>query len=152
MVYPAANQIAMMGVDLSMKKRVIAISVFAVLMIYVCYLQFGKDMDVVNSFSMGSSNYRDEDIKVILNKLIVTESKDEIANDIIQRVLDNSFHTIRFSFDGGYPNKLDVSVYKSEKDRKEGHMLFSFSYGQIDGEIGEYDISQSDHMKLEVYD
>ena len=85
----------MMGVDLSMKKRVIAISVFAVLMIYVCYLQFGKDMDVVNSFSMGSSNYRDEDIKVILNKLIVTESKDEIANDIIQRVLDNSFHTIK---------------------------------------------------------
>lgn len=109
-------------------------------------------MDVVNSFSMGGSNYKDENIKVVLNKLIITESEDEIANDILQRVLDNSFHTIRFSFDDGYPNELNVSVYKSEEDIKDGQMFFSFSYRQIDGEIGEYDISQSDHMELKIHD
>ena len=34
----------------------------------------------------------------------------------------------------------------------KNHELFSFSYGQVNGEIGEYDISQSDHMELEIYD
>lgn len=153
MVYSATNKIAMMGVDLFMKKKIIAISiVFAVLMIYVGHLQFGRDMDVVNSFSLNSSNNREENINVILNKLIITENEEEIANNIVQGVLDNSFHTIRFSFDGGYPHRLDVSVYKSENDLKESQMLFSFSYSQSDGKIGEYDISQSDHMKLEIHD
>ena len=141
------------GGDLSMKKKIIAIVVvFIILAIYNCYLQFGRDIDVVNSFSLSSSNYSEENINVVLNKLIVTENKDDIAENIIQHVLDNNFHTIRFSFDNGYPHKLDVSVYKNERDLKKNHELFSFSYGQVNGEIGEYDISQSDHMELEIYD
>lgn len=136
-----------------MKKKLIAIVVgFAILTICTCYLQFARNMDVVNSFSMSSSNYKEENINVILNKLIVTESKEYIVENIIQHVLDNDFHTIRFSSDGGYPHKLKVSVYKSKKDLEQDDMLFSFSYGQSGGEIGIYDISQPEHMKLEISD
>lgn len=101
---------------------------------------------------MNSSNYKQERINVILNKLIVTDCKEEIADTIIKKTLDNDFHTIRFNFDSGYPNTLNVSVYKTDKDIWSGNMLFSFSYEQIDGEIGEYDISQSEHMKLEIHE
>ena len=55
-------------------------------------------MDVRNSLSLSSSNYSEEKINVILNKVIATESKEEIAYSIIQKVLDNDFHTIKFSF------------------------------------------------------
>lgn len=133
-----------------MKKKIIAIVVIVTLVICFCYLQFGRDIDVRNSISISSSNYNEENINIILNKLIVTESKEDISNNIIQRVLDNSFNTIKFSFNGGYPQRLDVSVYKNERDYKNSNMLFSFSYKQIDGEIGEYDISQSKNMKLEI--
>ena len=139
--------------DLSMKKKLIAILVgSAIFAITTCYLQFGRNMDVVNSFSLNSSNYKEENISVILNKLIVTESKENIAESIIQHVLDNDFHTIRFSFDGGYPNKLIVSVYKSKKSLESDDILFYFSYEQSGGEIGIYDISQPEHMKLNISD
>lgn len=136
-----------------MKQKIIVITTASILAVCACYLQFGKEMDVVNSISLNSSNYRNENIKVILNKAIVTESKEDIAADIIQKVLNNDFHTIRFCFDDGYPNRLDVSVYKNEKDRELGNLLFAFSYKQdADDEIGAYDISQSDHMQLEIHE
>lgn len=100
-----------------MKKNLFAISVGIVLIGTVfCYLQFGREIDVGNSFSMNSSNYKQERINVILNKLIVTDCKEEIADTIIKKTLDNDFHTIRFNFDSGYPNTLNVSVYKTDKD------------------------------------
>ena len=134
-----------------MKKKILAISVVIVLIgTYFYYLQFGREIDVGNSFSFNCSNYKQEHISVILNRLIVTDCKEEIANIIIRKVLDNDFHTIRFNFDCGYPNTLNVSVYKMEKDIRSGNMLFSFSYEQADEETGIYDISQSEHMKLEI--
>lgn len=87
---------------------------------------------------------------MILNRLTVTENKEEIAENIIQHVLDNNFHTIRFSFDSGYPHNLKVSVYKNKKDLEQDAVLFYFSYGQSDGETGAYDISQPEDMKLEI--
>jgi len=127
-------------------------AVIALTVIFFCYLQFGREMDVGNSFSISSANYREERINVILNKLVVTDSKEKTAETVIQHVLDNDFHSIRFSFDGGYPNELNVSVYKSNKDIQSGNLLFAFSYGLVDDETGAYDISQSEHMELKIYD
>ena len=110
-------------------------------------------MDVVNSISFGNSNYHEKNINVVLNKAIVTQSKEDIADEIVQKVLDNDLHTIRFSFDDDYPNRLDVSVYKNEKDRESGDLLFSFSYKQeAYDEIGAYDISQPDHMQIVIHE
>ena len=111
------------------------------------------EMDVVNSISFGNSNYHEKNINVVLNKAIVTQSKEDIADEIVQKVLDNDLHTIRLSFDDGYPNRLDVSVYKNEKDRESGDLLFSFSYKQeAYDEIGAYDISQPDHMQIVIHE
>ena len=137
-----------------MKKKitiiVIVTSIFILLSTYIYYLQFGRNMDVVNSMSLNSYNYREENIRVILNKIIITEKEKEIARDIIQHILDNDFHTIKFSFKDGYPNRLKVFIYKNEKDLKLNNQLFSFIYEQFDGEIGDYDISQDEHMRLEI--
>lgn len=138
-----------------MRKKIAAVAiVLAISSVYVCYLQFGREMDVVDSLSFSCANFLDEDIRVILNKMIVTEDAEDIAEDIIQRVLGNDFHTIKFNFDRGYPNRLKVSVYRNEKGIGEDDMLFSFTYGQADddGEIGDYDILQVDHMELEIHD
>ncbi len=139
-----------------MKKKIIivtaALVTLAVLVAHTCNLRFGKEMDVVNSISLNSANYRQECLTVAMNTMIVTDNKEETANAIIQHVLDNDFHTIKFSFDNGYPNELNVSVYKTEKDIESGDMLFSFSYKQTDGKIGECDISQSEHMKLDIHE
>lgn len=138
-----------------MKKKIAVISMTAVISltaIFFCYLQFGREMDVGSSFSISSANYKEERINVILNKLVFTDSKEKTAETVIQHVLDNDFHSIRFSFDDGFPNELDVSVYKSDNDIQSGNLLFTFSYGLAYGETGAYDISQSEHMELKIYD
>lgn len=64
------------GGDLSMKKKIIAVIVgFTILAICSCYLQFSRNMDIMNSISFSSSNYREESINVVLNKLIITANK-----------------------------------------------------------------------------
>ena len=116
-----------------MKKKIAA--VVAIWSVYICFLQFGRDMDVVNSLSFSYANFLEEDIRV-------------------KRVLDNGFHTIKFDLNRGYSNKLKVSVYKDKKSIGSGDMLFSFTYGQSSdhGEIGAYDISQADYMELQICD
>lgn len=143
---------SVMKVGIVMKKKIAAMVVIVTMLsIYIGYLQFGREMDVVNSFSFSSDNFLEESIKVSLNTIFVTDKKEDIAENIIQCVLDNSFHTIRFNFDRGYPNRLNVDVYKSKKDIQSGDMIFSFTYWQgDDGKIGAYDISQAEHMKLEI--
>jgi len=139
-----------------MKKKIIivaaALMALAAVVAHTYNLQSGKEMDVVNSISLNSANYRQERLTVAMNTMIVTDNKEDTANTIIQHVLNNDFHTIKFSFDNGYPNELNVSVYKTEKDIESGNMLFSFSYEQTNGKIGECDISQSEHMKLEIHE
>lgn len=118
---------------------------------YTTYLQFGREMDAVQCISMTASNYYQERITVVLNKLVVTESEEEIAEEIIEKVIANDFYRMKFSFDvHGYPNELNVSVCKTDRDFKSGSELFEFSYEQSDGEIGAYDITESEHMKLEI--
>lgn len=137
-------------------KKIIAVSavlvVSAVLAAYTYSLQFRGEMDVVNSISLNSTNYRQERLTVTINTMTVPDSKEDTANTIIHHVLDNDFHTVKFSFDNGYFNELNVSVYKTKHDVESGDKLFSFTYEQSGGEIGEYDISQAEHMKLEIHE
>lgn len=136
-----------------MKKRAVIIFLIAIIGI-LGYLQFGRDMDCDNSWSFSNSNqYYEESINVFLNKLVVTDSNEEIAEEIIQKVIVNDFKRIKFSFDvQGYPNTLNVSVYKNERDCIEGKKLFGFTYGQAgDKEIGKYDIRESEHMELKIW-
>lgn len=70
-----------------MKKKIITIAVvFSSLALHIYYLQLRNQMDVINCFSLNSSNYKEEYICVVLNKTIVIENKKEIAESIRQYI------------------------------------------------------------------
>ena len=127
-------------------------AVLVICFVYMCFLQFGRDMDVINSIAFSCANFREVSIRVNLNKMIISEDVEEIAGDIIERVLENGFKTIRFDLDVGYCNRLKVSVYKNNKSVESGDMLFSFTYSRSPdhGGIGTYNISQAEYMELEI--
>ena len=118
------------------KLKIILCSLFFLITLTCC----GKrneilDMDILNASSTQSDNWYEESISVIADKALVTD-KEECAKEIIQRVLDNSFHSIQFSFakieDGVeismYPNELRVSVYTSKETFEQGKPAFKFEY------------------------
>lgn len=91
------------------------------------YLQNGRTMEVYNSFSTTSGSYMEERLSVIANKLYIKD-KMACAEEIVRRCRENDFHNILFSYDYAIPNELQVAVYLSEGDAKEGKEVFSFTY------------------------
>ena len=102
--------------------------------------------DVVNSISMG----RDYQLIVIANRNTI-DDKRAFAEELIQMCVDNTFETIRFSTDFGYPTELRMKVYASEQDWKKGNdVLMEVKYTQ-DSLNREYDIVNSpEKFKLVV--
>ena len=74
------------------------------------YLQFGRDMDVYGSHAMTSDNYHEERLTVVVNKVYVEDQK-VCAEEIVKRCRENSFKSVRFSYDQSIPNALYVTVY-----------------------------------------
>lgn len=86
------------------------------------------EMDVLSSDNTTSANWYELSINVIADKDIVLD-RDTCSNEIMKHVLDNDFHSIRFSYDlNGYPNKVIVDVFTSEKNFKKGKVAYSFDY------------------------
>lgn len=49
----------------------------------------------------------------------VVTGKEQFAEEIIERTIDNSFPDMMFSYDiTGYPNRIEISVYTNELSRK----------------------------------
>lgn len=77
----------------------------------------------------------DLQLTIIANRYEIAD-KEEFAKELIKKVCDNSFKTIRFSYDeNGYPLGLYISVYLNEgdwKDREiEPYMSVSFRQDNI---------------------
>ncbi|EOS38947.1 hypothetical protein C808_02264 [Lachnospiraceae bacterium M18-1] len=86
------------------------------------------EMDVLSSHNSTSGNWYELSINVIADKDTISD-KDACSHEIIQHVLDNDFHSIRFSYDlNGYPNEVAVDVFTSEKDFQRGKTAYSFDY------------------------
>lgn len=86
------------------------------------------EMDVLSSHNSTSGNWYELSINVIADKDTISD-KDACSHEIIQHVLDNDFHSIRFSYDlNGYPNEIAVDVFTSEKDFQRGKTAYSFDY------------------------
>ena len=86
------------------------------------------EMDVLSSHSATSGNWYELNIDVIADKDTVSD-RDACSSEIIQHVLDNDFHSTRFSYDlSGYPNEVTVDVFTSEKNFKKGKTAYSFDY------------------------
>ena len=113
------------------------------------YLQFGRDMDVYNSHAMTADNYHEERLMVVVNKLYVVDQK-ICAEEIVKRCRENSFKSVRFSYDQSIPNALYVTVYSSKRQAEKGIQMFSFSYLPEDGD-GTYNIvNDSDKFMLKL--
>ena len=124
-----------------MKKRWFICLIIGIIMITggcLGYLQFGRDMDVYGSHAMTADNYHEERLTVVVNKLYVADQK-ACAEEIVKRCRENSFKSVRFSYDQSIPNALYVTVYASKRQAERGKQMFSFSYLPQDSE-GMYNI------------
>ena len=82
------------------------------------YLQFGRDMDVYGSHAMTADNYHEERLTVVVNKLYVADQK-ICAEEIVKRCRENSFKSVRISYDQSVPNALYVTVYASKRQAEK---------------------------------
>ena len=113
-----------------MKKRWFIYLIIGIIMITggcLGYLQYGRDMDVYGSYAMTADNYHEERLTVVVNKLYVADQK-VCAEEIVKRCRENSFQSVRFSYDQSVPNALYVTVYASKRQAEKGKQMFSFSY------------------------
>ncbi len=86
-----------------------------------------------------SDNHYELRVSVILNTLVVTDQQ-KCAEQIFEKCRDNSFHSVRFSYDIQIPHALSVTVYKNQKDAESGNSAFRFSYQQENQIDGSYNI------------
>lgn len=106
---------------------------FTALILLSCVLTSGctkepVKMDVLSSQSTTADNWYELNIDVIADKDTISD-RDACSQEIIQHILDNDFHSTRFSFDfNGYPNEITVDVFTSEKKFKKGKTAYSFEY------------------------
>ena len=134
-----------------MKKRWFISLIIGIIITGGClgYLQFGRDMDVYGSHAMTADNYHEERLTVVVNKLYVEDQK-VCAEEIVKRCRENSFKSVRFSYDQSVPNALYVTVYASKRQAEKGKQMFSFSYLPEDGD-GTYNIvNDSDKFMLKL--
>ena len=118
---------------------IIVITILLLLAGSLSYLQWGRQMDVSSSFASGSDNHYELRVSVILNTLVVTDQQ-KCVEQIFEKCRDNSFHSVRFSYDIQIPRALSVTVYKNQKDAESGNSAFSFSYQQANQIDGSYNI------------
>lgn len=91
--------------------------------------------DLSSTFDSGGNYY----ISVVSNSRGISD-KEAFAEQIVQMSRDNSFKTIKFCLeDKGYPQTMNVSVYRTFKDIEKGSPVFHFSYEPDDYNAG-YDI------------
>lgn len=67
--------------------------------------------DAVNSTRFNTT----EHLTVVANQEEIAD-KEELAKQIIKMCRENSFQSIKFSYDMVCPTELQISVYKTEKD------------------------------------
>ena len=82
---------------------IIVITILLLLAGSLSYLQWGRQMDVSSSSASGSDNHYELRVSVILNTLVVTDQQ-KCVEQIFEKCRDNSFHSVRFSYDIQIPH------------------------------------------------
>ena len=113
------------------------------------YLQYGLDMDVYGSHAMTADNYHEERLTVVVNKLYVEVQK-VCAEEIVKRCRENSFKSVRFSYDQSIPNVLYVTVYAPKWQAEKGKQMFAFSYLPEDSDGTYSTIDNPEEFILEI--
>ena len=135
-----------------MKRRWFIYLIIGIIMITggcLGYLQFGRDMDVYGSYAMTADNYHEERLIVVLNKLYVADQK-ACAEKIVKCCRENSFKSVRFSYDQSIPNVLYVAVYAPKWQAEKGKQMFAFSYLPEDSDGTYSTIDNPEEFILEI--
>ena len=138
-----------------MKKIKIVLLVIAFFICIYAFLMFllsykNMEMDCINSYNTSGDNFSYMKISVVLNRNVVS-NKYDVADEIIKKCEENSFKTIKFSYDRNIPNKLDVYVYLKEKDFDNNNVEFHFEY-KYDGDNYDNDFNiLDDKEKFKIF-
>ena len=108
-------------------KKIVFSTLLSCIIISGCTKEY-IEMDILSSHNTTSDNWYELDINVIVDKSVALD-KDACSKEIIQHILDNDFHSTRFSFDiNGYPNEVSVDIFTSEKNVQRNKEYYSFKY------------------------
>lgn len=103
--------------------------------------------DCVNSFE--SENFYH--LSIIANQEEIND-KEEYALHLIEKVINNDFHTILFSYDiKGFPQGVEMNVYLTEEDKQNGNLFMTVRFTQEDRIKNNYNIADDyDKFNLEI--
>lgn len=90
--------------------------------------------DAINSLRFNTT----EHLTVIANQEEI-EDKHKLAKQIVEMCQNNSFQSIKFSYDMVCPTELQINVYKTEKDFDDNKKFCEISY-LSEEENEDYDI------------
>lgn len=111
-----------------MKRCFVAALVFISVIAAFLYLQYGRDVKVETSIQSCSSDFYEQRVTVIANKIFILD-EEKFAKKLVERCRVNTFHEVLFSYDiAGYPNKIYISVYLNEWSWKLGKNHFTVLY------------------------
>ena len=123
------------------KRRIWILCVIVVLIIMTKHFGESKPKadlamkpDVVSSISINQDQY----LTVVANRSRI-EDKEEFADLLIQMYKENSFESMKFSEDEGYPTSLDMNVYTRKEDIGEKDPIMTVEYKPEEWNA-EYDI------------
>ena len=91
------------------------------------------DMDVLYMSSMSSGNNYEVHVVIALNNYKNTDET-EIRREVLSRCEQNNFHSYRFSKSLNEIDQLDIDVYQNKNSYKNGKLLFSFEYSEVENE------------------
>lgn len=120
------------------RKQVMGMTIIGTIMVCsACGRTEAAVPDVVSSMKMN----RDEMLTVVANQDKI-EDKEAFAWLLLQMCKDNSFESIKFSMDEGYPTSLDMNVYAWKEDIGEKDPIMTVEYKPEEWNV-EYDIVNS---------
>lgn len=89
--------------------------------IFFIFFQFGIDVRAISSVRFANNDYNTEQLTIIGNKFLII-SKNNFAEKLIQKRIDNSFNEIMFT--GAFPCELNIEVYTNWITWKIKHRSF----------------------------
>lgn len=135
-----------MIITVNRRKRLIVSFLLAVILIPGCGQKHKEgEPDVISSMKIN----RDEILTIVANRDQI-EDKEEFAKLLVEKCKNNSFQSVKFSTDYGYPTSLDLRVYLWDDKIEEQEPVMVVEY-KPDKWNEDYDIlHDSDKFQLFV--
>lgn len=101
-----------------MRKRFAVVTIILVIFTALIYLQYGRDIKVINSNLSLSGEFCEQRLTIVANKIFIT-NKEQFAEEITEQIISNSFQDMLFSYDiADYPNKIEIILYTNKLSQR----------------------------------